>query len=75
MREVLKGSNQILKELWSKEENVPEFTTSYQYVLEHRKRFDETMKLARTLFEKNQIRNKKCAEAHLTVRPTKWCLA
>ena len=37
---------QILNELRSKEENVSEVTTSYQYVLELRKRLDETMKLA-----------------------------
>ena len=37
---------QILKDLWSEEEEVPEVTTSYHYVLELRERLDETMKLA-----------------------------
>ena len=49
----VRGPVQILKELWSKEENVPEVTTSYQYVLELRKRLDETMKLAQAKLERN----------------------
>ena len=55
----MRGSVQILKKLWSKEENASEVTTSYQYVLELRKRLDETMKLAQAELEKNQIRNTK----------------
>ena len=55
----VKGLVQILKELWSKEENVPEITTSYQYVLELREKLDETIKLTQAELEKNQIRNKK----------------
>ena len=44
----VRGPAQILKELWSKEENVPEVNTSSssQYVLELRERLNETMKLA-----------------------------
>ena len=42
----VRGPVQILKELWSEEEEVPEVTTRYQYVLELRERLDETMKLA-----------------------------
>ena len=53
------GPVQILKELWSKEENVLEVTTSYQYVLELRERLDETMKLAQAEEERNQIHYKK----------------
>ena len=33
---MVRGPVQILKELWSEEEEVPEVTTSYQYVLELR---------------------------------------
>ena len=55
----VRGPVQILKELWSKEENVPEVNTSYQYVLELRERLDETMKLAQAELEKNHERNKK----------------
>ena len=54
----VRGPVQILKELWSEEEEVPEVTTSYQYVLELRERLDETMKLAQAELEKNQGRNK-----------------
>ena len=34
----VRGPVQILKELWSEEEEVPEVTTSYQYVLELQER-------------------------------------
>ena len=54
----VRGPVQILKELWSEEDEVPEVTTSYQYVLELRERLDETMKLAQDELEKNQGRNK-----------------
>ena len=54
----VRGPVQKLKELWSEEEEVPEVTTSYQYVLELRKRLDETMKLAQAVLKKNQRRNK-----------------
>ena len=54
----VKGPVQILKELWFEKEEVPEVTTSYQYVLELRERLDETMKLAQAELEKNQGRNK-----------------
>ena len=55
----VKGLVQILKELRSKEENVPEVTTNNQYVLKLRERLDETMKLAKAELERNKIRNKK----------------
>ena len=55
---MVRGPVQILKKLWSEEEEVPEVTTSYQYVLELRGRLDETMKLAQAKLEKNQGRNK-----------------
>ena len=53
----VRGPVQILKKRWSKQENVPEITTSYQYVLELRKRLDETMKLAQAELKMNQICN------------------
>ena len=52
------GLAQILKELWPKKEDVPEVTTSYQYVLVLRKRLDETKTLAQAELERNQIYNK-----------------
>ena len=54
----VRGPVQILKELWSEEEEVPKVTTSYQYVPEQRERLGETMKLAQADLEKNQGRNK-----------------
>ena len=56
---IVRGPVQILKELWSEEGNVPEVTTSHQYVLKLRERLDETMRLAEAELEKNLIRNKK----------------
>ena len=53
----VRGPVQILKELWFEEEEVPEVTTSYQYVLELREWLDETMKLAQAELERNQERN------------------
>ena len=47
----VRGPVQILKELWSEEEEVPEVTTSYQYVLKLWERLDETMKLAQAELE------------------------
>ena len=55
----LKGYVQILKELWSVKENVPEVTTCYQYVFELQKKLDEKLKLAQVELERNQIGNKK----------------
>ena len=55
----MRGLVQILKELWSKEENVPRVTTSYLYVLELQERLDKTTKLTQAELERNQIRNKK----------------
>ena len=54
----VRGPVQILKELWSEEEEVSEVTTSYQCVLELRERLDEAMKLAQAKLERNQGRNK-----------------
>ena len=51
----VRGPAQILKVLWSKEEGVKEFTTSYQYVLEQLKRFDKAMKLVQVEMDKQEI--------------------
>ena len=50
---------QILNKLWTEELDVPEVTTSYQYVLELRERLDTTMKMAQEELGKNQVRNKR----------------
>ena len=54
----VRGSVQILKELWSEEKEIPEVTTNYQYVLKLLENLDETMKVAQAELEKNQERNK-----------------
>ena len=55
----VRGPIQILKELWTEKVDVPEVTTSYQYVLELRERLDMTMKMAQGELRKNQVRNKR----------------
>ena len=55
----VKGPVQILKELWSEEENVPGVTISYQYVLELRERLSKKMKLAQLEVKRYQTRNTK----------------
>ena len=55
----VRGPVQILKELWTKETNVPEVKTSYQYVLELRERLDDTMKIAQEELKRSQSKNKR----------------
>ena len=50
---------QILKELWTKETDVSEVKTSYQYVLELRERLDDTMKIALEELKRSQSKNKR----------------
>ena len=50
---------QILKELWTKETDVPKVETSYQYVLELKERLDDTMKIALEELERSQSKNKR----------------
>ena len=74
----VRGPVQILKELWSEKEEVPEVTTSYQYVLELRERLDETIKLAPAELEKNQGRkkdsyNRKPRKRSFQVGERSWC--
>ena len=55
----MRGPVQILKELWTKDSNVSEVKTSYQYVLEIRKRLDDTMKVAQEELKRSQAKNKR----------------
>ena len=55
----VRGPVQILKELWTKETDVPEVKTSYQYVLELRERLDDTMKIALEELKRSQAKNKR----------------
>ena len=55
----VRGPVQILKELWTKETDVLEVKTSYQYVLECRERLDDTMKIALEELKRSQSKNKR----------------
>ena len=59
----VRGPVQVLKKLWSEEEEVPEVTTSYQYVLELRERLNETMKLAQAELEKKPRKKQKLVQS------------
>ena len=49
----------ILKELWTKEVNIPDVKSSYEYVTELRERLEESLKLAQEELEKSQKRYKR----------------
>ena len=55
----VRGPVQILKELWTKETDVLEVKTSYQYVLELRERLDDTMKIALEELKRSLAKNKR----------------
>ena len=55
----VRGPVQILKELWTKETDVPEVKTSYQCVLELRERLDDTMKISLEELKRSQSKNKR----------------
>ena len=55
----MRGLVQIRKELWTKETDVPEVKTSYQYVLELRERLDDTMKIVQEELKRSQLKNKR----------------
>ena len=55
----VRGPVQILKKLWTKETDVLEVKTSYQYVLELRERPDDTMKIAQEELKRSQSKNKR----------------
>ena len=64
------GPGTILKELWTKEVNIPKLKTSYEYVTELRERLEESLKLAQEELEKSQKRYKK----HYDKKAKRRCL-
>ena len=55
----VRGPGTILKELWTKEVNIPEIKSSYEYVAELRERLEDSLKLAQEELEKCQKRYKR----------------
>ena len=55
----VRGPGTILKELWTKEVNIPEVKSSYEYVTELRERLEDSLKLAQEELEKSQERYKR----------------
>ena len=49
----------ILKELWTKEVNIPEVKSSYEYVTELQERLEDSLKLAQEELKKSQKRYKR----------------
>ena len=52
----VRGPGTFLKELWTKEVNIPEVKISYEYVTELRERLEVSMKLAQEELQKSQKR-------------------
>ena len=52
----VRGPGTILKELWTKEVNIPEVKTSCQYVTELRECLEDSLKLAQEELQKSQKR-------------------
>ena len=50
----MRGPGTILKKLWTKEVNIPEVKSSYEYVTELRERLEDSLKLAQEELEKSQ---------------------
>ena len=55
----VRGPGTILKELWTKEVNIPEVNSSYEYVTELRKRLEGSLKLAQEELENSEKRYKR----------------
>ena len=55
----VRGPGTILKELWTKEVNIPEVKTTYEYVTELHERLEDSLKLAQEELQKSQKRYKK----------------
>ena len=55
----VRGPGTILKELWTKEVNIPEVKSSYEYVIELRELLEDSLKLAQEELEKSQKRYKR----------------
>ena len=47
----IRGPGTILKELWTKEVNIPEVKSSYEYVTELQERLEDLLKLAKEELE------------------------
>ena len=58
-RPSVRGPGTILKELWTKDVNIPEVKSSYEYVTELRERLEDSLKLAQEELEKSQKRYKR----------------
>ena len=58
-RRLVRGPTRILKELWTKEGNIPEVKISYDYVTELRERLEDSLKLDQEEIQKFQKRYKK----------------
>ena len=73
----VRGLGTILKDLWTKEVNIPEVKSSYDYVTELRQRLEDSLKLAQEELEKSQKRYKrhydrKAKPRRLEGDPTLW---
>ena len=55
----VRGPGTILKELWTKEVNIPEVKTSFEYVTECRELLEDSLKLTQEEIQKSQKRYKK----------------
>ena len=55
----VRGPGTILKELWTKEVNIPEVKSSYEYGTELRERLEDSLKLAQEELEKSQKQYKR----------------
>ena len=55
----VRGPGMILKELWTKDVNIPEVKSSYEYVTELRERLEDSLKLTQEELEKSQKRYKR----------------
>ena len=55
----VRGPGTILKELWTKEVNITEVKSSYEYVTEIREHLEDSLKLAQEELEKSQKRYKR----------------
>ena len=64
----VRGPGTILKELWTKEVNIPEVKSSYEYVTELRERLEDSLKLAQEELEKSQKRYKRHYDRKATPR-------
>ena len=55
----VRGPGTILKDLWTKEVNIPEVKTSYEYIRELHERLEDSLKLAQEELQKSQKYYKK----------------